>query len=74
MFVPFAVETLGPWGPEAMSLYKDLAKRLIDSSGDQKAGFYLGQRISMAIQRGNVASLLGTLPIDFDDLGSVFYL
>ncbi|KAJ0183612.1 hypothetical protein K1T71_000035 [Dendrolimus kikuchii] len=38
MFVPFAVETLGPWGPEAMSLYQNLSKRLIDSSGDQRAG------------------------------------
>ncbi|KAJ0179012.1 hypothetical protein K1T71_005787 [Dendrolimus kikuchii] len=37
-------------------------------------GAYLGQRISMTIQRGNVASLLGTLPIEGGDLGSAFYL
>ena len=74
MFVLFAVEILGPWGPEAMSLYKDLAKRLFDSLGDQRAGSYFGKRIRMAIQRGNIASLLGTFPIDFNDLGSVFYL
>ncbi|PZC80794.1 hypothetical protein B5X24_HaOG213781 [Helicoverpa armigera] len=42
------------------------AKRLVDASRDQKAGYYLGQRISMAIQRGNATSLLGTLPVDSD--------
>ncbi|CAH2210127.1 jg24686 [Pararge aegeria aegeria] len=54
IFVPFGVETLGPWGPEARALYKELSKRVIESSGDPRAGSDLGQRISLAIQRGNV--------------------
>ena len=66
MFEPFGVETLGPWGPCAHNLFKDLSKRLVDTSRDPKAGFYLGQRISIAIQRGNAASLLGTFPVDGD--------
>jgi hypothetical protein len=73
MFEPFGVETLGPWGTSALKLFKMISKRLVDASGDQKAGAYLAQRISIAIQRGNAASLLGTLPPGAD-LGQVFYL
>ena len=66
IFEPFGVETLGSWGPSARSLYKEIAKRLVDASRDQRAGFFLAQRIGIAIQRGNAASLLGTLPVDID--------
>ncbi|CAH2241279.1 jg3340 [Pararge aegeria aegeria] len=62
IFVPFGVETLGPWGPEARALFKELSKRVIESTGDPRAGSYLGQRISLAIQRGNATSILGTVP------------
>ncbi|CAH2265129.1 jg9281 [Pararge aegeria aegeria] len=62
IYVPFGVETLGPWGPEARALFKELSKRVIESTGDPRAGSYLGQRISLAIQRGNAASILGTVP------------
>ncbi|CAH2240239.1 jg1796 [Pararge aegeria aegeria] len=54
-------ETLGQWGPEARALFKELSKRVIESTGDPRAGRYLGQRISLAIQRGNAASILGTV-------------
>jgi hypothetical protein len=63
IFEPFGVETLGSWGPSARSLFKEIAKRLVDASRDQRAGSFLAQRISIAIQRGNAASLLGTLPM-----------
>ncbi|KAI8429394.1 hypothetical protein MSG28_000037 [Choristoneura fumiferana] len=56
-FVPFGVETLGLWGPGALSLFKDLSKRLRDTTGDRRAGSFLAQRISLAIQRGNAASI-----------------
>ncbi|CAD0204168.1 unnamed protein product [Chrysodeixis includens] len=36
------------------------AKRLVDSTRDQRAGLYFAQRIGIAIQRGNAASPLGT--------------
>ncbi|CAH2220741.1 jg20946 [Pararge aegeria aegeria] len=38
IFVPFGVETLGPWGPEARALSKELSKRFIESTGDHRAG------------------------------------
>ncbi|KPJ02119.1 hypothetical protein RR46_03394 [Papilio xuthus] len=56
--MPFAVETLGPWGSSAQ-LFKEIAARLIDTLGDPRAGAHFGQRLSLAIQRGNFASLLG---------------
>ncbi|XP_063618720.1 uncharacterized protein LOC134791601 [Cydia splendana] len=52
IFAPFGVETLGPWGPSAKRLFKEISQRLIDTSGDRRAGSYLGQRISLAIQKG----------------------
>ncbi|CAH2242815.1 jg11748 [Pararge aegeria aegeria] len=63
-------ETLRPWGPGARALFKELSKRVIESTGDPRAGSYLGQRISLAIQRGNAASILGTVPccVVFEDV------
>ncbi|PZC84994.1 hypothetical protein B5X24_HaOG203315 [Helicoverpa armigera] len=60
------VETLGPWGPSAHRLFREISKRLVESTRDQRAGLYFGQRICIAIQRGNAASLLGTIPADSD--------
>ncbi|CAG9118843.1 unnamed protein product [Plutella xylostella] len=57
LFLPFGVETMGPWGPDAKSLVKEITSRLADVSGDKRAGAYLRQRLSLAIQRGNVASM-----------------
>ena len=44
-------------------LFKVLSKRLVDTSRDPRADFFLDQRLSIAMQRGN-ASLLGTIPTD----------
>lgn len=55
--------TLGTWGPSALLLYKDIVKRMVD----RKAGYYISQRLSIVIRRGNTASLLDTLPHDSDD-------
>ncbi|CAH2266903.1 jg19907 [Pararge aegeria aegeria] len=59
IFVPLGVDTLGP---EARALFKELSKRVIETTGDPRAGSYLAQRISLAIKRGNAASILGTVP------------
>ncbi|KAJ0174292.1 hypothetical protein K1T71_010438 [Dendrolimus kikuchii] len=53
----FTGTTLGPWGPGAHHLYPDLSTRLIEVLRDQKAGLHLGQRISVAIQCGDAASI-----------------
>jgi hypothetical protein len=42
-------------------------------TGNSKARYYLKQRISLAIQRGNGASILGSLP-NFLILEEIFLL
>ncbi|XP_063544059.1 gastrula zinc finger protein XlCGF26.1-like [Cydia strobilella] len=36
LFAAFGVETLGPWGPSARRLHKEISARLIEASGDQR--------------------------------------
>ena len=38
-FEPFGVETLGSWGPSARILFKEISRRLIDSSRDPEGWF-----------------------------------
>jgi hypothetical protein len=61
-FCPVGVETLGAWGPQAKSLLTAIGNKLVAATGEPRAASYLAQRVSMAIQRGNAASILGTLP------------
>ncbi|KAI8433613.1 hypothetical protein MSG28_015632 [Choristoneura fumiferana] len=60
-----------PWlyEPATTALLRDALRRryaLIDywfiERGDRRAGSFLAQRISVAIQRGNAASIFGTMP------------
>lgn len=62
IFCAFAVETLGPWSNDAKWLFKELGHLLQTSTGVPRARAFLQQRISIAIQRGNAASVLGTVP------------
>ncbi|KAL3613036.1 hypothetical protein CASFOL_043125 [Castilleja foliolosa] len=59
-FVPVAFETLGPWGAEAKKFVKEIGCRLRESGGDPRSGSFLAQRLSLAVQRGNAASILGS--------------
>ena len=61
-FVPIAVETLGYYGPEAKNFVEVLGERLKTVTNDKRAAFFLKQRVSLAIQRGNAAAILGSLP------------
>ncbi|XP_031330809.1 uncharacterized protein LOC116161558 [Photinus pyralis] len=60
-----AVETLGPWCREARNFVECLGKRIASITGEPRATSYLRQKISIAIQRGNAASVMGTLPTDW---------
>ena len=62
IFVPVGSETLGAWGPEAKSFFRKVGDRLVEESNDKRARVFLMQRLSMAIQRGNSASIMGSLP------------
>ena len=45
-----------------MSLLMDLGRHIVNTTGDKSSLAYLLQKFSVAIQRGNAASVLGTLP------------
>jgi len=62
LFVPVAIETLGVYGPEANKFVAVLGERLKTVTGEQRSLSFLKQRICIAIQRGNAAAILGTLP------------
>ena len=55
-FIPVAVETLGPMGPEAKAFFIDLGRRLSQHTGEPRSTSYLMQRVSMAIQKGNAVA------------------
>ena len=62
IFVPVAVETMGPWCKEANDFLQSLGRMLNEKSGDSRSKAFLFQRIGLAIQRGNALSIMGTLP------------
>jgi len=56
------VDTLDTWGVEALGLVAELGRRITCVSGDRKSAACLRQRIDIALQRGNMASILVTIP------------
>ena len=60
-FTPIAYETSAVVGPLSQIFLKELGHRLSATTGDTKSYSYLLQRLSVAVQRGNAASILGTL-------------
>jgi hypothetical protein len=62
IFKGLAFETLGPWFEEAIDFINVIGNRLIAESGDSKSKKFLFERTSLAIQRGNAASIWGTFP------------
>jgi hypothetical protein len=51
-FVPIAIETLGP---------NEIGQKIQKITNESRSTSYLSQRISIAVQRGNAASVLGTI-------------
>ena len=59
---PIANETLGPWGPEGLKFVEEIGARLIQATKDKRSTYQLFEAISVATQRGNLLSVLGSLP------------
>ena len=59
---PIAMETLGAWGAESLKFVKEIGQRISDNRGDKRSSSFLLQALSMAVQRGNVASIRGSMP------------
>jgi hypothetical protein len=62
IFVPLACEVVGGWCSEASDFFVELGKRISVVTGDRRETSFLFQRLSIAIQKGNAACILGTLP------------
>ena len=54
-FVPVAMETLGPINEDGLLMLNSLGGRIISRTGDTRERMYLFQRLSVAVQQGNVA-------------------
>jgi len=59
IFVPVAVETLGPWNDEGLALIAEIGRRTSMITADPREDLFLFQRISVAVQRRNAASFTG---------------
>ncbi|XP_074026320.1 uncharacterized protein [Leptinotarsa decemlineata] len=70
LFHPVAVETFGVYGPESLLFVHELGRRIGQATKDYRSTSFLIERISIAIQRGNAASVLGTIPPshNFDEI------
>ena len=73
IFVPFAVETMGPWCDEAIHFFDEVSKKIVQNTNEPRSKSFLRQRISMAIQRGNAAAIMGTFRT-VDKMDEIFYL
>ena len=62
LFIPIGIETYGAWGTLGHKLIKDIGKKLKEATGESRSTFFLTQRISMAVQRGNSSCILNTVP------------
>ena len=60
--MPVACETLGSWAPNSCKFIKELGHKIIDTTGEKRSGSFLFQSIGIEIQRGNAASVAGTVP------------
>ena len=60
-FIPIAVETLGAFGTQARTFFREVARRVSLATDDPLAHQFLVQRISVAVQRGNAAAVLGCI-------------
>ena len=65
-FTPVAIVTTGVLGPCTPEFLKGLGHRLRQVSGEANSYAYLTQRLSIAAQRGNAASVLGTMKVDIE--------
>ena len=68
VIIPFeeAIETSGACGSLTLEFLRDLGNRLRQATGEESSFAYLLQRLSVAVQRGNAASVLGTSSLSID--------
>ena len=71
IFQPLAFEIQGGVGPSTSTFLKNLCKKLCVLNQENRAGSIFRQRLSLAIQAGNAASVVGTVG-DEDHLSELY--
>ena len=71
--IPVCVETMGPWGPNGLKLIQEIGKKIQEETGEIRSTSFLLQAIGMAVQRGNCASVTGTVGFH-KNLKEIYYL
>ena len=71
---PVAVETLGALCEEATAFLKDLGRRIAATTKEHRSFEFLMQRVSVVVQRGNAACVLGTTSDNNYKLEDLFYI
>ena len=61
-FQPVAIETSGAIGSRSRAFLRELGRRVGVQTGKSRSTSYLFQRLSVAIQRGNAAAVMGCAP------------
>ena len=69
-----AVGTLGALGEEATDFFKDLGRRIAATTEEHRSFELLMQRVSVVVQRGNAACVLGTISDNNNKLEDLFYI
>jgi len=62
-FQPVAIETTGVYGKSTAPVLSCLAKKLVDISSDSREDQWPHQRLSLAVVRGNTASILACVQV-----------
>ena len=67
IFIPLACEVTGNWCSEAVEFLHELGDRISAVTGDRRESTFLFQRLSVALQKGNAACTIGTMPTEPQD-------
>ncbi|CAK9292669.1 unnamed protein product, partial [Gordionus sp. m RMFG-2023] len=66
IFIPIISTTLTTFGKYALSFFKKLGSHIRQLTGEPREGFFLRQRLAMAIHKANYISSIGSLfPQDY---------
>ena len=62
-FVAVVVETAGAMGGDALDFVADIGSRVRAVTNEAQSRAFILQQVSVALQQGNAASVLGTLGV-----------
>ena len=74
LFQPVAIETSGAIGSRSRAFLRELGRRVGAQTGEARSTSYLFQRLSVTIQRGNAAAVMGCAPAQVDFSLTVCYV